>query len=229
MFYLFLESIYISGNLKDNTDILLYTSTEFMNIIKKNHLFSEKIKFEINDSYNNINKACKARLDLFDLKSISNYDKILYLDTDIIIKNDINVLFNACEDEILYVLEEGDLQKQEIEHNYFYDYHGRPLFTYQEVAEMKDSTAFTSGIMLFKNCVPIKTLFDNIKKHIASFPYIFSTFDQPFIVYNAFKYNLFNNKVLKDFCLNVEMHRAILIVIKLFIIFVVDQVYHKTK
>ena len=85
------------------------------------------------------------------------------MDTDIIIKNDINVLFNACEDEILYVLEEGDLQKQEIEHNYFYDYHGRPLFTYQEVAEMKDSTAFTSGIMLFKNCVPIKTLFDNIK------------------------------------------------------------------
>ena len=125
------------------------------------------------------------------------------MDTDIIIKNDINVLFNACEDEILYVLEEGDLQKQEIEHNYFYDYHGRPLFTYQEVAEMKDSTAFTSGIMLFKNCVPIKTLFDNIKKHIASFPYVFSTFDQPFIVYNAFKYNLFNNKVLKDFCLNV--------------------------
>ena len=103
MFYLFLESIYISGNLKDNTDILLYTSTEFMNIIKKSHLFCDKIKFELNDSYNNIDKACKARLDLFKLNAVSNYDKILYLDTDIIVKNDINCLFDVCEDEILYV------------------------------------------------------------------------------------------------------------------------------
>jgi hypothetical protein len=88
MLYLLLESLFIYGNLQ-NTDILIYTSSKFMNIIKENHLFNknnEKIKFEINDTYNNIDKACKSRLDLFDL-SISHYNKILYLDTDIIIKN----------------------------------------------------------------------------------------------------------------------------------------------
>ncbi len=42
MFFLLLESILIYGNLDDNTQVLLYTSTPFMNIIKQSHLFSEK-------------------------------------------------------------------------------------------------------------------------------------------------------------------------------------------
>jgi lipopolysaccharide biosynthesis glycosyltransferase len=94
MFFLLLESIFIYGNLDNNTNILIYTSTPFMNMIKQNHLFNdEKIKLEINDTYNNIDKACKARLDLFNLSSISNYEKILYLDTDILVKDDINKVF----------------------------------------------------------------------------------------------------------------------------------------
>ena len=55
MFYLLLESIFIYGNLDDNTDILIYTSTPFMNMIKQSQLFNdEKVKFEINDTYNDI-------------------------------------------------------------------------------------------------------------------------------------------------------------------------------
>jgi lipopolysaccharide biosynthesis glycosyltransferase len=44
-----------------------------------------KIKFEIND-----NKYNKSKLDLFNLSYIKNYDKILYLDNNIIVKDDIN-------------------------------------------------------------------------------------------------------------------------------------------
>ena len=85
MFYLLLESIFTYGKLNDNTEILVYTSTLFMNTIKKSYLFNDKkIKFEINDTYDTINKACKARLDLFNLSSITNYNKILYLDIDIL-------------------------------------------------------------------------------------------------------------------------------------------------
>ena len=81
MFYLILESILIYSKIDENTDILVYTSTPFMNMIKQNQLFNmNKIRFEINDTYNNIDTACKARLDLFTLKSIINYKKILYLD-----------------------------------------------------------------------------------------------------------------------------------------------------
>ena len=35
MFYLLLENILLYGNLDYNTNILVYTSTKFMNIIKK--------------------------------------------------------------------------------------------------------------------------------------------------------------------------------------------------
>ena len=195
MFYLLLESIFIYGNLDENTNILVYTSTLFMNIIKRSHLFnSDKIKFEINDTYDDIDKACKSRLDLFNLHSITNYNKILYLDTDILVKDDINKVFNVCEEDILYVLEEGEINSN-------YDYWGKSLFG-DEINNYNDKTAFTSGILLFNNCEKIKDLFVKINEDIINRPFHFSCFDQPYIVYNAFKYNLYNNNVLKSLVVN---------------------------
>jgi predicted O-methyltransferase YrrM len=201
MAYLLLESIFIYGNLDNKTSILIYTSTPFMNIIKKSHLFNdEKIKFEINDTYYSIDSACKARLDLFNLSSISNYNKILYLDTDILIKNDINKVFDICKEDILYVLEEGGIDLEN-------DYHGQTLFG-DEINNYTDKSAFSSGILLFNNCEKIKDLFNKINADIINRPYNFSCYDQPYIVYNAFKYNLFNNKLLNSFAVNndIDIH-----------------------
>jgi len=195
MFLLFLESIFIYGNLDENTKILVYTSTLFMNKIKKSHLFNiEKIKFEINDKYNNIDKACKARLDLFSLPSITNYNKILYLDTDILIKDNINQVFDVCKEDFLYTLEEGEI-------NSVTDFWGKSLFG-NEIDNYNDKSAFTSGILLFNNCEKIKDLFQKINEDIVKRPYQFTCYDQPYIVYNAFKYNLYNNKVLKSLAVN---------------------------
>ena len=195
MFYLLLESIFIYGNLDDNTHILVYTSTVFMNMIKQSHLFNnEKIKFEINDTYNNVDKACKARLDLFNLSSISNYNKILYLDTDVIVKADINQIFNVIKDDILYVLEEATFDDDS-------DFWGKTLFG-NEVNNYTDKSAFTSGILLFNNCEKIKDLFNEIKADMVRRPYNFKCYDQPYIIYNAFKYNLFDNKSLKPYVVN---------------------------
>lgn len=193
MFFLLLESIFIYGNLENDTHILVYTSTQFMNVIKRSHLFCDKIKFEINDTiYHNIDKACKARLDLFNFPSVTKYNKILYLDTDILVKDDINKVFNVCEEDILYVLEEGNINSNA-------DYWGKTLFG-SEVNNYEDKSAFTSGILLFKNCKKIRDLFDKINEHIIIKPHHFH--DQPHIVYNAFKYNLYNNKILKSLVVN---------------------------
>jgi len=192
MYYLLLESIFIYGNLDNNTDILIYTSTHLMNKLKQSHLFNEKIKFEINDTYNNIDKACKARLDLFNLPSITNYKKILYLDTDILVKNDINKVFDVCKEDILYAVEDGT-----IEHMFW----GNVLFG-NEINNYNDKSAFTSGILLFNNCVKIKELFNKINEDMVKRPYLFACYDQPFIVYNAFKYNLYNNKILNSLVVN---------------------------
>ena len=195
MFFLLLESIFIYGNLDENTNILVYTSTTFMNMIKQSHLFNdEKIKFEINDTYHNIDKACKARLDLFNLSYIKNYNKILYLDTDILVKDDINKVFDVCIEDILYVLEEegGYIDSDT-------DYWGKTLFG-NEVNNYADKSAFTSGILLFNNCEKIKDLFYKINEDIVKRYHYF--YDQPYIVYNAFKYNLYNNKILKSLVVN---------------------------
>jgi len=195
MFFLLLESIFIYGNLDCNTNILIYTSTLFMNKIKQSHLFNnEKIIFEINDTYNDTNKACKSRLDLFNLPSIKNYNKILYLDTDILVKDDVNKVFNVCEEDILYVLEEGEIDND-------IDYWGKSLFI-NETENYDDKSAFTSGILLFNNCEKIKDLFNKINEDIVERPFYFSCYDQPYIVYNAFKYNLYNNKILKTLIVN---------------------------
>ena len=45
MLYLLLESIFIYGNIDNTTEILVYTSTPFKNMIKQSHLYNEKIKF----------------------------------------------------------------------------------------------------------------------------------------------------------------------------------------
>jgi lipopolysaccharide biosynthesis glycosyltransferase len=193
MFYLLLESIFIYGDLND-VDILIYTSTPFMDLIKQSHLFNEKIKFEINDTYDNIDKACKARLDLFNFESVKIYSKILYLDTDILVKDNINKIFDICEEDILYVLEEGEIDD-------IANYWGKTLFG-DEVNNYDDKTAFTSGILLFNNCEIIKNLFNNINEDIINRPYDYSFYDQPYIVYNAFKYNCYNNKTLKQYIVN---------------------------
>ena len=199
MFLLLLESIFIYGDLDNNTNILVYTSTPFMNKIKQSHLFNnEKISFEINDTYNNIDKACKARLDLFNLPSITNYNKILYLDTDILIKDNINKVFDVCKEDILYVLEEGEIISNT-------DFWGKSLFG-NEINNYHDKTAFTSGILLFNNCEKIKDLFNKINEDIVKRPYNLSFYDQPYIVYNAFKYNLYNNKILKSLVANNDLN-----------------------
>jgi lipopolysaccharide biosynthesis glycosyltransferase len=194
-FYLLLESIYIYGNINDETDILIYTSTNFMNKIKDSHLFIPKIKFETNNDYNTINQSCKSRLDIFTFSSIQKYTKFLYLDLDIVVKSDINKIFDVIKEDILYVLEEGNIGK----HNYKDDYWGNSLFG-DEISNYEGKTAFTSGILLFNNCETIQILFEQIKEDMEIRPHHFQ--DQPHIVYNAMKYNLYNNQILKSFVVN---------------------------
>ena len=199
MFLLLLESIFIYGNLGYNTKVLIYTSTPFKKRIQQSHLFdSNIIQFEINDTYNTIDKACKARLDLFQLSSITNYQKVLYLDTDILIKDDINKVFDICKDDILYVLEEGH---PGIINSDIGEYRGKTLFG-NELDKYNDKSPFTSGILLFNNCIKVKDLFQKINEDMVNRPYYFSFYDQPYIVYNAFKYNLYDNQILKKLAVN---------------------------
>jgi lipopolysaccharide biosynthesis glycosyltransferase len=194
MLFLLLESLFTWGNLNDHTEVLIYTSTPFRERIQQSQWNHDKIKFEVNDTYNSVDAACKSRLDVFYLPSIANYEKILYLDTDILVTDNINKIFDVVKDDVLYVLEEGTIDDSG-------DCWGKSLFG-NEVHQYSDKSAFTSGILAFNNCAKIQLLFDNILNDIQTRPRHFSCFDQPYIVYNAFKYNLYNNKLFKAFVVN---------------------------
>lgn len=192
MLFVLLRSIEMYGKLDSNTEILVYTSSPFAEVIEKSDLMSEKVRFATNDALNDIDESCKARLDLFDLPEVRRYDKILYLDTDIVVTGSVDRVFDAVVDDVLYVLEEGSIDAPE-------DYWGASLFG-AEVDNYPDKSAFTSGIMAFKNSDAMTRLFAAIKDDIRRRPNSFH--DQPHIVYNAFKYNLYDNKALKALAVN---------------------------
>lgn len=183
--YTLLESINNYGNINDETDILIYTTSENMNIIKKSILFSDKIVFEINDT----GTDCKSLLDVFDLKYISKYNKILYLDINTIVKGELNIMFNLLESDVLYGLN--------IENNII------SLCSEDEFEECKkQNKMFTTGVLLFNTSDTIRELFKNINDDIIRRPELYNCNDEEFIVYNSFKYNLFNNIVLQNYVVN---------------------------
>jgi len=56
----------------------------------------------------------------------------------------INKIFNICQKDILYVLEEGTIANDT-------DFYGKSLFN-NEINNYNDIRAFTSAILLFNNC-----------------------------------------------------------------------------
>jgi hypothetical protein len=117
---LLLESIVIYGNLKSNIEVLIYTTIEFMNLIKQFYIFNYK---QMNFQTNNIGTI----IDIFNFTLINKYTKLLYLDTCVIVKGDVTKLFNIIEKDILYVLEEGNLL------NDAEDFYGGNTIPYNEI------------------------------------------------------------------------------------------------
>ncbi len=189
--FLLLESIHLFANIQENTDILIYTTTPFKNKIQQSHLYTPNILFHINDSYINMTQACKARLDIFNIIG-NNYQKILYLDTDILVRHPIQNVFDIMTDvdePKLYALMEGQIDHKS-------DFWGKSLFG-NEIHQYKDRRAFSSGILLFPNNIEIVRIFNEIKQHMSENNNA-GFYDQPYIVYHFFKNRMFNNTTMKN-------------------------------
>ena len=112
---LLIRSMCINGNINtSNTHILIITSSEFQRLIQS-ELETYILKTNILIKYytlnlNTIMEASCCKLNIFDYADVNIYTKILYLDTDILINGDINILFNLniLQDK-LYALEEGTI------------------------------------------------------------------------------------------------------------------------
>jgi hypothetical protein len=200
----------------NNIDLLIITSPEFRPIIYEKlaeyTCAKENIKYHLLDINSLFDAGC-ARLHIFTYDYIDLYDKILYLDVDIIIGGPIHPVFDQSNHEnrdLIYVLEEGNIGDE---------LWGGDLFSKDDLFRKGDlfrdinsglydktEPAFTSGIIFFYNNSSIRQFFSDVLNHISEWVKqgnkIPVTLDQPFIIYNAFIQNKYNNQWMKTYAIN---------------------------
>jgi len=181
----------------ETTDILVITSPSFQPLIEKElEMFELPLKYYILNLQSLFDSGC-ARLNIFKYDSINKYNKILYLDTDTLLNSDVNVLFSLkMSSNKIYALKEGTIG---------HEYWGSQFFDFTK--HKRDLSAFTSGVLLFRNSNGMKSLFNTIQSHIVDYIHIKHNsipvcLDQPFIVYNSVSQNKYNNKLLKKYVEN---------------------------
>ena len=194
---LLIESISVNGNInKETTDILIITSPLFEPLIQKElESFDLPLQYYILDLHTLMESSC-CKLKIFDYTKIDNYEKILYLDTDVLINSDINVLFDInINSNKLYVLEEGY-----IGHVYW----GSEFFDFSKINNK--TPAFIAGVFYFINSLSIKTLFQDTNEHIKIYTSTNTSvpkcLDQPFLVYRSVIQDKYDNQLMKKYMEN---------------------------
>ena len=166
----------------DGIDFLVLTTKEFEPLIKQiSDLVEIPLLMKFFD-FTSMHEASCARLYIFDYENIDNYEKILYIDTDIIIQNDLHRLFELDIGYKVHGMKEGTIE---------HEYHGGWFFDFTKID--KDIPGMNGGILLFRNIEPIRIIFNDINAHIKemkdsnkSLP---ACLDQPFINYHLVKNN----------------------------------------
>lgn len=204
LLHLLMKSICLYSNIdRDNTDMLIYATKDIANeICGKLAEFNDykiPIFFHTYEEHEIvcIMQACSCRLQIFNNNFIHEYEKILYIDTDILINGDINKLFNLqIDDDKIYATESGY-----IGHIYWGAHH----FDF-DVFD-RETKGLCSGVMLFRNSHIIKKLFSEINDHIwyvlnNDQNMVTNVYDQPFINYTAIKQNKYDNQLINQYVVN---------------------------
>lgn len=187
---LLVESIRINT---ETTHILVVTSPAFRPIIET-ELSGTPLRFYVLDGMKTMLDAASSRLHIFEYDRISEYEKILYLDTDILVLGDIQTIFNLeIAGDKLYAVEEGTIGDE-------WGSWGGAFFDFSKFH--KETPAFSTGILYFMNSQAIHTLFQNTLAHVRSYKYTLPCLEQPFLVYNAFIEDKYDNQLMMAYAKN---------------------------
>jgi hypothetical protein len=193
--HLLAVSIKLFGIPNENIHFLAITNNDFIDEL--NNTFN-KLNLNFNIfliDNNNFEYNLSSRLIIFNYENINNYNKILYIDTDILITNNLNNLFNEPLEDKLYVLSEGVISDP---------YHGVEFFDFSKINKL--TKGFTSGLLLFNNCITIKNLFinimENIQNNLKNNGIKPIAYDQSFINYYTIVNNLHNNNLMIGYAIN---------------------------
>ena len=169
-------------------DILVMTTEEFR---KEFEALAKELRIRV-EVYTlplkTVFQAACARLKVFDWDEIGAYKTVLYLDTDIIVKGDLEPLFQIPSEDKLYAIQSGTIASRNF---------GSDLFKgWVDFSK----TGFNSGTLLFRNSDRMRELFANTwtqaMEHALTPP---ACMDQPFLNYQAIKDGLADNTALNPF------------------------------
>jgi hypothetical protein len=177
------------------TDILVITSPGFHPLIQKELAsINLPIQYHILDLHTLMEASC-CKLKIFQYHNIDKYDKILYLDTDVLINSDVNVLFNIdISPDKVYALEEGIIG---------HEFWGGQFFDFS--VNNPHTPAYSAGVLYFRNSPAMKELFTAANTHIASHMQNNSApvcLDQPFLLYHSFTQQKYDNQLMKSYMEN---------------------------
>lgn len=178
------EHLVASYSQHDHTDthLLIMCHSDQVDVYKEivtKHNLSKVILFT-RDVHNKLEAAC-ARLHIFEYPEIDKYDKIFYIDCDVLVMDSLNNIFTKQLDDKLYTCMEWFCS------GWHWDYRFKLP---EDIPAPKEGTKlFTSAMLLFNNCETIKKLFNDtlqhITEHINEYGDVMPGLDQPFIIYNT--------------------------------------------
>jgi hypothetical protein len=188
---IFLVTTKLYSNL-DSIDFLIITSSDFVpdiNILSG--LIGIPLKTMVIDT-SRLAGGAFARLYIFEYDNIMAYDKILYLDTDIVVQGDLMNIFNETIEDKIYALKEGTIE---------HEIHGGWWFDFSTID--KNTVGLNSGILLFKPSEQMKTIFTETLQHVdelksKNMP---QCADQPFINYHFIKAQKYDIQLIDKHCL----------------------------
>jgi alpha-N-acetylglucosamine transferase len=149
-----LELLFLSLRIfspSDSFDLLILTSDDFQAKIRE---LADRLEIRCNIHCipcTSIFEAACSRLHVFDWPEIERYKKILYLDTDIILRRDISSLFLFELDDILYGIPSGTLKSPHF---------GGQFFDFTTIDS--STPGLNSGTILFTPSKPVRELFFKI-------------------------------------------------------------------
>jgi alpha-N-acetylglucosamine transferase len=179
--------------MNSSIDLLVYTTTEYKEIIQKKCPLATNILFVEKNFYKTMNQARISKLDVFDFPQIEKYEKVLYLDADSLFLKKPDDIFGQITDDIVYTIGEGSILNEG-------EYWGRSLFL-KENAEYVDREGLGAYALGFKNITVIKKLFIKIKQafYLDMYQNKLRFYDQPFLNFFLIQNNMCNTEALKTF------------------------------
>jgi lipopolysaccharide biosynthesis glycosyltransferase len=177
-------------------DLLVFTSRDLEEEIKQ---LARPLNLRIDTyifNFTGKDQAVCSKLYIFEYPLTQEYKQVLYLDTDIIIQTDLNIILNVpCLEEKLYGVKEGTIG---------HEWWGAELFDFSKTdSSFRNLSGINGGTFLFRPTDKIKRVFENIcndiKERASKNIALPVCSDQSYINYFFIKDAIYNTTFLTEY------------------------------